>query len=326
MTGLFAEGNMYVNTCQNRCTCDVNKDSNSARWRILVWMAMLLCILPIHHGHAQSYPIVWKVKDALDKKVRQSYDIAQESQWPLSPDTLNFWLSQWHEEAYLEASIDSSFLINDTIKIWLHLGPAYKWTYLSVSALPNWMQESIQIRDQSGRPFSHSELQALFEELLDLAENTGYPFAAFKLDSVGIKDGAIDAKIIPRLNERITIEDIKIQGDLKISDRYFRHHLGIQEGELFHKEKIITASDRLEELAFIRKRSDPVVDFLGNGATLQFFLDKKNANKFDILLGLLPSPAENRRFQLTGNVNVHLLNQFGNGEELRFNYDPSDSD
>ena len=54
-----------------------------------------------------------------------------------------------------------------------------------------------------------------------------------------------------------------------------------------------------------------------------FYLDKKNANQFDILLGLLPTvgDASQNRFQLTGNVNIDLQNQFGSGERLHFNYE-----
>ena len=46
---------------------------------------------------------------------------------------------------------------------------------------------------------------------------------------------------------------------------------------------------RIQELNFIKPYKEPTVEFLGTGATLQFYLDKKNANQFDILLGLLPT-------------------------------------
>ena len=60
---------------------------------------------------------------------------------------------------------------------------------------------------------------------------------------------------------------------------------------------------------------------LGSGATLHLALDRQVANRFDILLGLLPNPIEGRRFLVTGNVNVTMENQFGAGEFFHMNFE-----
>ncbi|MBK8505816.1 MAG: hypothetical protein IPL46_28645 [Saprospiraceae bacterium] len=142
-----------------------------------------------------------------------------------------------------------------------------------------------------------------------------------RLDSVALDTQRIRARGLVMLNDQIHLERIRIDGDLKISSRYLSHLLDVEVGDVFNRQRIVDARNRLLAVSFITYQKDPVVDFLGNGATLHLYLDKKNANRFDILLGLLPSNSENRRFQLTGNVNVDLANQFGAGEIFRFNYE-----
>ncbi len=236
-------------------------------------------------------------------------------------DSCQIYLKQLHSAAYLEASVDSSWLFNNEILIRLHLGNAYRWSYLDFSSIPHFIEDELTLHIAPDKLFSYQDIQDLFQRILEIAENQGYPFAAVHLDSIGIREEKIKAKIEIQLNDRIEIERIRIDGDLKLSDRYLRHLLDIDEGDLFSREKLLLIRDKLQTINFINYQKDPVIDFLGTGATLNLYLDKKNANRFDILLGLLPSPNESRRFQLTGNVNIDLANQFGAGEIFRFNYE-----
>jgi len=174
---------------------------------------------------------------------------------------------------------------------------------------------------QKDRKFSTSEVQELFERLLIKAENNGYPFAAIRLDSIRFNQEEIYASIQVELNERISLEAIKVQGDLELKERYLHQVLGIKPGNPFSRQAILQAKDRLQNIAFVNSTKDPTVDFLGSAATLNLYLDSKNANRFDILLGLLPSPDENKRFQLTGNVEIDMSNQFGSGERFHLNYE-----
>ncbi len=236
-------------------------------------------------------------------------------------DTLAHIVRQLHIQSYLEASIDSLDLINDSIYVSLHTGPPYTWSYLDLSQLPALLHDAHRFQHREDQIFEYREIQQLFDALLTKAENNGYPFAAVRLDSIGTKNGQIYAKVEAVMNKKVTLEAIEIQGDIKISKRYLQHFLDLHEGEPFNKGKIINAHRHLQELVFLESQESPVVEFLANGATVEFQLNKKNANQFDILLGLLPNMVENKRFQLTGNVNIDMLNLFGSGEKFHLNYE-----
>ena len=141
------------------------------------------------------------------------------------------------------------------------------------------MQSAVEIGPQENKRYSHRQIQMLFERLLTRAENEGYPFAAVRLDSSQFKDNEVEAKVQVQLNDQFKIERIKVNGDLKLSSRYLHHYLDLNEGDLFAKDKILRARARLQELNFVDSYQDPMVDFLGTGATLNLYLNKKNANQ-----------------------------------------------
>ncbi|NND31771.1 MAG: hypothetical protein HKN76_04210 [Saprospiraceae bacterium] len=249
-------------------------------------------------------------------------------EWPDSvelltlEDTCASILKELHNRAYLEASIDSISTSTDAVHLFMHIGRRYRWSFLDLSDVPGVLRDQIQIKVNPDRPYDHREIVGLFDRLLQKAENSGYPFAAIRLDSVGIRDGMIKAKVNVNLNQRITIERIRVDGDLKLSPRYLRHLLNLSEGDAFSREGIIRAKQRLESTVFIKVNKDPIVEFLGEGASIRLYTDKKNANRFDILLGLLPTNEdESRRFRLTGNVEIDMANQFGGGEKLHVNFE-----
>lgn len=225
-----------------------------------------------------------------------------------------------HEQSYLEASIDSVRLSENSLLLHLHIGPLYRWAFLDISALPPFLHSQVG-SFQNDKPFQPQQINKLFEDILVASENAGYPFAAVRLDSIGIKDEHVRAKLQIALNSQFTIEGIKIEGNLKLSGRYLRQIIQFEEQDIFSREQIVFSRERLQDVPFVNQTKDPTVEFLGQGATVYYYLDKKNANRFDVLLGLLPSNNESQRFQLTGNVNIDLANQFGGGETVRLKYE-----
>ena len=224
-------------------------------------------------------------------------------------------------QGYLEASIDQIDSAEDLLKIELHIGPLYTWSYLDISTVPDLIRKIPRIQNLEGKPVDFREIAVLFDLILETAENSGYPFATVKLDDVEIEQSDIKARINVNLKNPVKIESVEVEGDLRLSERYLSHFLGIDKGDVFEKDKIVDAPNQLGSLPFLTMYQSPEVDFLGNSARVHLYLDRKNANQFDILLGLLPSPNPERRFQLTGNVNVDMYNQFAAGERLHLNFE-----
>ena len=230
-------------------------------------------------------------------------------------------LLQLHGQAYLEASIDSVFLFENIFNAWVFVGKKYEWATLENGNVAPAFLEQVGFRQRlyQGKDFYYREVLKLQEALLTYAENNGYPFAQVGLRNIKVQDGKIAAQLFMKKNKLITISKIKIKGDAKISARYLENYLGIKKGSLYDKSKVVKIRQRIRELPFVKKAKNLTITFNGNKATVNLFLQKKKASRFDFLVGVLPrkNPAPGKRnFLVTGTFNMDMHNQFGIGERI----------
>jgi outer membrane protein assembly factor BamA len=228
-----------------------------------------------------------------------------------------------HSAAFLEASVDDLVLQDSTFKARLRLGPAYEWVQLSNGDVPPQMLDAAGFRERlyRERPFRIDKLRELQEELLDYAENHGYPFAAVWLDSIHIKEGKVSAALFMDRGPLILVEALEVTGNAKINQAYLENYLGIAEGVPYNNQKVKRIRTRIKELPFLTLESDPTVTFVGDKARVVVPLAKKSASRFDFVLGVLPQNAagqqlNNRSVLITGTFNGELQNQFGRGERI----------
>ena len=230
-------------------------------------------------------------------------------------------LLQLYGQAYLEASIDSVYLFENTFNAWIFVGKKYEWASLENGNVPPAFLEQVGFRKRlyQGKDFYYREVLKLQEALLTYAENNGYPFAQVGLENIKVQEGKIAAQLFMKKNKLITISKIKIKGDAKISARYLENYLGIKKGSLYNKSKIVKIRQRIRELPFVKEAKSLTITFNGNKATVNLFLQKKKASRFDFLVGVLPrnNPAPGKRnFLVTGTFNMDMHNQFGVGERI----------
>lgn len=227
-------------------------------------------------------------------------------------------ISQLHNRAFLEASVDTLTVKDSVFVALLHLGKTYAWARLANGNVEKAFLEQVGFRERlySDKPFSIKQLRKLQEGLLGYAENNGYPFARVWLDSILIEEGQVAALLFMEKNRLVTLNPLKIEGDAKIRSNYLSNYLGLKEGGLYDRSKVIRIRDRLRELPFMGGASDPTVTFEGERATINLNLAKKRASRFDFLIGVLPNSRQVGRMLITGTFNGELQNQFGLGERI----------
>lgn len=233
-------------------------------------------------------------------------------------------LLQLQDQAYLEASFDQISHQDTLTTAVLHVGEKYHWAKLENGNVEAVFLSQIGFRERlyNGKPFHYKEVLKLQESLLAYAENNGYPFASVWLDSIQVSKDQIAAKIYMKRNQLFLIDKVNIIGDAKISATYLEHYLGLQEGSLYSKEKILKIRNRIRELPFLTEKRDVTITFTGDRATVNLFLEDKKASRFDFLIGLqprtqsAPNQPDVRSFQFTGSLNADMQNQFGLGEKI----------
>lgn len=231
-------------------------------------------------------------------------------------------------KAYLTASIeqgtrDKGQMAKSAPDLILRLGPRLHWLSLRPmnAADRAWLEAAgFREKDFDQKPLRHDALLALQRRVLEQFENNGYPFASVRLDSVRAEaDGGVSAVLAVQRNRFFTFKTLKINGDLKLPPRYLPNYLGLRAGQPYSRQQVLRIREQLRSLLFVDMTANPSVTFAGDEATLNLFLQKKRASRFDFILGLLPRPSTadgTQRLLLTGSLSAAFQNALNLGERF----------
>lgn len=254
--------------------------------------------------------------DTLQKKVKKYLPLKEYSSKPAAINALQYLLLNCQKQGYLAASIDS--IVQDSVSITAHffLGQKYQFVALHKGNLDEFLINEVGFRetDFANRPLKYQELSQITEKLLSYAENNGYPFATFKLDSVSIQDNLVEASINFQKNNKIAVDSIVVKGSIKISKSFIYNYIGIKPGQLYNESKFSKVENRLRELPFASVIKPAEVLFTEDKGKIFVYLDKKKASKFYGVLGVLPNNTTTGKVLINGELKLSLLNSFGRGE------------
>lgn len=245
------------------------------------------------------------------------------------PDSLSVFseirgiVSRLRAEAFLEASADSIAFRDSLVYAFLHVGPPYEWARLSDGNVgPLWLgQVGFREKNFRNKRFSIREVTRLMDDLLTFAENNGYPFAKVWLDSISAENGVVNAQLFLDQKSYIRLSPLQVSGEADIAVQYLSFYLGLKDGTPYNREKILQAKNRLQELPFVRLKKDPYVTFQNGFATVHLELEKKNASRFDFLIGVLPDKQKRGKVLITGSLEAEFKNQFGKAEEIYLQFE-----
>jgi hypothetical protein len=162
-------------------------------------------------------------------------------------------------------------------------------------------------------------LSVAIEEVLTYAEEHGYPFAEVKFDSIQIVNNKVNAQLNLILNPLIEFDTLTIIDKNIIKPSFLSSYIGIKYGDVYNEKKIIAIQNRIDELGFIRLKYPPKVYFANNTANVVLNPEKRNANKFDGLIGVQPN-ANNQKTAIVGQAQLYLVNLLGRGEKASIDF------
>lgn len=236
-------------------------------------------------------------------------------------------IQHFRQKSHLAVSLDSLQTATVTATANFHLGPEMRWVQLRPANSENgdWL-EAARFRASlfSDKPLRHDVLLKLQEDILKQAENNGYPFAQIWLDSIEVQpDGGVSAVLQIERGRFFVFKQLKINGDLKLPAAYLPNYLGLKPGEPYSRAQVLRIRDQMRALLFLETTGNPTVTFAGNGeATVNLFLQKKKASRFDFIIGLLPrSDANDGRLLLTGSLSAAFQNALNLGERFAVEFE-----
>jgi len=225
--------------------------------------------------------------------------------------------------AYLAASIDSIVYQDSVQTAYLFMGVPFEMGYLKNGNVEPFFLGQTSYKEQffQNEPFNYKELAGIQQQLLNAAENNGYPFASVRLDSFSVVGETVTAQLYMDKNKLILFDDISIEGKAKINPKFLSSYLALNKDEPYNEAKVRKISSRIKGTGYLAEKKSPYIIFENEKANVNLFLEDKKSSRFDLLLGFLPKNKETGKLMLTGSAKIDLENPFGTGKEIFFSWE-----
>lgn len=227
-------------------------------------------------------------------------------------------------KGYLTASIDSLQYENEFARIVLFVGERYLWAQLDAKNVEPSILSAIGWRGKMfpDKLIDFTEVQLWEDRILNYLENTGYPFARIDLDSLQISKDKVSALLRVNKGPLYKIDSIRMYGNAKISNSYLQKYLGIPNGSIYSKEKLLLINKKIRELSYVEEDKPADLTRLGTGSVLNMYLKQKKSSQVNVLVGFLPNNNQlsSQKLLITGEGNLNLKNALGTGETIGFNF------
>ena len=116
-----------------------------------------------------------------------------------------------------------------------------------------------------------------------------------------------------------TIDNIVIKGYDKFPTSYLSYYAGIKKGKPFIQKKVIAQNELLNNLGFVKTVKPPEALFRKDSTSVYFYLEKRNNNLFDGILGFATNE-DSQKLEFNGYLNLELNNNLNYGEQLLINF------
>lgn len=298
-------------------------------YKIAAFLLLLLLWLP--QAWAQTPPPVQLTKpagklhlqlhapDAAGRQVLSSY--TYRGSHPDSAEAvqeLRALIYRLQQDAYLLASADSFYRRQDTLHVKLYVGQPFKWAQLRNGNLSEGIliESGFQEKFYRDTPFKPAEFVKLQQRILDYAERNGYPFATVWLDSLQLHSNSISATLMVDKAFTVTYDTLAIVGDTKTQPKFLMRYLQLLPGQLYNQDQIDASRRMLTALPYVKVSQAPQVRFVRDKAKVYYYLEDRQANQIDGVVGFLPDPNRTDKLLITGEANLNLRNIGGSGKQL----------
>ncbi len=235
---------------------------------------------------------------------------------------LNAWIrhrmNELYESGYLTAFYNLSYEANRS-KVLFTSGQKYQLADLNFDQIEEEFLNKTGFRSNKlqEKPFSYTDITGLINAILDQAENTGYPFAFIRMDSIQIQNNRIDLAIIYESGPQIVFDTISTGKFTSINKKFLMNYLGIYEGKPFQQKTIDQIRKKIDLLPYVELIKEPELTIKQGKAVIHLALKSRKVSNFDGVLGLVPDYNTKKKTILTGQVNIDLYNLFLSGKQLK---------
>ncbi len=283
----------------------------------------LLVLSAIHSFYCNTYgkdkiTLIFEIIDERSDTTVEKYSVADSS---LVQRSINERLHQFYFDGFLAATILKIATVENNTICTVYKGEIYNLKHLSTGNIDKELLKRFGLSsDEKERSFQIQYLEETFRKVLNYSENTGYPFATVKLDSINITGNEISASINWWRGPLMTYDSLAIDGRIKLKRNWLQNYLNIIPGERFDQSTIDLIEEKIGELSFLELESEPEVNFYSNKARIRVNVRERKVNNVDGILGVFPNSRDGSKVLITGSLNLHLYNLFSSAKQLHLDW------
>ncbi|MDA3866702.1 MAG: BamA/TamA family outer membrane protein [Salinivirgaceae bacterium] len=222
-------------------------------------------------------------------------------------------LDEFHQKGYINAAVDSIKTAKNRSLIYIYKGEHYTIGKFEIRN-QNETSAEIQMNIKHGRTADLIHLASIKRELISHYENNGYPFA--QLSSTFKEDSNLLFIQYTIDKGKFYVFDTILTNTVKISSTFLTRYLNIMPGDPYSEHQISKIDSRIKQLGFLQLQQAPVVNFGKGIARPELLLKTKQANRFNGLVGIVPSTEEDKKYTVTGDIELNIKNALGKGESI----------
>jgi outer membrane protein assembly factor BamA len=163
-------------------------------------------------------------------------------------------------------------------------------------------------------------IERSLQKLNSYKTESGNAFAKINLRDISKEiDGSLSANLVLERGLKRSIDSIVVKGYEKFPKSFLKYYAGIKKGKVFSQKKLLTQNELINSLPFASSIKPPEALFRKDSTVVYFYLDKRNANLFDGVLGFATNE-KTQKLQFNGYLNLELNNNLNYGEQLSINY------
>lgn len=192
----------------------------------------------------------------------------------------------------------------------LYTGPKMRIGGLEIDS----MAEDASPRVSAMPALNENNYQNLLRQELQIWENKGYPFAAFRLMEYRLEEHTLFAKLHLQKGPLVVFDSLAVLGYQEIDPQLLQREIAWKKNQVYSQAYLNSLSDYLGRLEYLQMERAPAVGFIQDKARVYLYISKRAANLINGVIGLNTDNEGNST--LTGDFRLRLLNLFNRGSAL----------
>ncbi len=255
---------------------------------------------------------------------------AQNLKDTLMLQTLSYqWALEARKKGKYEFALDKYVLRRDSLLLFFFEGKKYITENIVVKDLPITYLQKYEIDKmiRKHHALATEEVEEALKKCVYDYQTIGYPFAHFTaLSPIFRRQGqdtiftTLTYQFLPE--KKFIIDSLIFIGRKKERNPFLYSMIRLSPQDAYNQEAIDNVQKILNNSIYFKNVKTPITTFSANGkAKIRIPLEAKRANKFDVLVGVLPpsntTNSTDQRFQWTGTTDLALVSVIGYGESIQ---------